>query len=290
MKQRTQSILTVVAVGTAVVSAPTAAFAVHQFNDVPDDSIYAGAVERLTAAGVIEGCTTTSYCPQDDMTRGQMALLLDRLSGNGDVAPSVDAATLMGFTAEQLRGQTGPAGPAGPAGPVGPAGATGGTGAPGAPGAQGGQGLQGVPGADGAARGLHSEGADTIVAPFSQTVVSQALPAGGFYLSTAKATFENPFGSGAKRVSCELGVNEPDAQADRASVTLQGGESATLTLLNEYDTEAEGTEHVVELRCNTQALDEAQGSSPVQVTDPVISTVQVQDLVVDEAPPQEQAR
>lgn len=124
MKQLPKHVLLAALVGGLVV-APSAAYAAHRYTDVPDNSIYASAVERLTAAGVIEGCTDTTYCPGADISRGQMALLLDRMSGNGDVAPSVDAATLMGFTPEQLRGAKGDAGATGPQGDTGAAGSQG---------------------------------------------------------------------------------------------------------------------------------------------------------------------
>lgn len=158
MKQLSKHVIVAAIVG-GLIAAPTAALATHRFSDVPDDSVYAGAVERLTAAGVIEGCTPTVYCPQENMTRGQMALLLDRLSGHGDVEPSIDAATLMGMTPEQLRGakgDTGPAGPAGsdgaagPAGAVGPAGPTGPTGPAGPAGPRGPAGPTGAAGPAGA--------------------------------------------------------------------------------------------------------------------------------------------
>jgi hypothetical protein len=150
MKQRTQTVVTVLAIATAVVSAPTAVFAAHTGStDVPDDSLYAGAVERLSAAGVVSGCTTTTFCPQATTTRGQLALLLDRQSGNGAVAPSVNAATVMGMTPEQLQGATGATGPAGPAGVQGLTGEKGVTGAQGVKGDIGLTGEKGLTGAQG---------------------------------------------------------------------------------------------------------------------------------------------
>lgn len=128
-------------IGAAVVGgllvAPASAWAAHRFSDVPDDSMYAAAVERLDDAGIVQGCSADMYCGGDALTRQQVALFLDRLSGNGDVPPTVDAATLMGFTPEQLRGQKGDPGPAGPAGPPGPPGPQGQTGPAGEAGASG---------------------------------------------------------------------------------------------------------------------------------------------------------
>lgn len=149
---RTSVRTAVIAAGmSALLAAPAGALAAQKFNDVPADSLYAGAVERLTAAGVIKGCAADQYCPADQVTRGQLALLLDRLSGNGDVAPSVDAATVMGLRPDQLSaGLMGPAGPVGPEGVAGPAGA---------PGAQGVPGLQGLNGEDGTPGEGGAEGA-----------------------------------------------------------------------------------------------------------------------------------
>jgi hypothetical protein len=141
--------LLIAAVTGGVIAAPTAAFATHRYSDVPDDSIYAAALDRLAASGVVKGCTTTTFCPQDDVTRGQLALLLDRQSGKGDVAPSVNAFTVMGMTAEQLRGQTGAQGPAGATGTKGDTGATGATGAQGAAGTKGDTGASGPQGTAG---------------------------------------------------------------------------------------------------------------------------------------------
>jgi hypothetical protein len=109
MKNRRSGMLTAFALGVvlaAAVAAPTAVYASHRFSDVPDDSAYAGAVSYLADRGITGGCGDgTRYCPRDAVTRGQMALFLERLSGNGAVAPSVNAATVAGLTPAQLRGQ-----------------------------------------------------------------------------------------------------------------------------------------------------------------------------------------
>ena len=51
------------------------------FTDVAADAWYAAAVEGLRAAGVTKGCKTDplSYCPDDDVTRDQMASFLARV-------------------------------------------------------------------------------------------------------------------------------------------------------------------------------------------------------------------
>lgn len=105
-RRRTFTAFALGVVLSATVAAPTAVYASHRFSDVPDGSAYAGAVSYLADRGITGGCGDgTRYCPQSAVTRGQMALFLERLSGNGNTAPSVNAATVGGLTPEQLRGQ-----------------------------------------------------------------------------------------------------------------------------------------------------------------------------------------
>lgn len=54
----------------------------------PDDTghLFEGAVNRLAAAGITVGCTPTSFCADDKLTRAQFATMLVRARGlNGDV-------------------------------------------------------------------------------------------------------------------------------------------------------------------------------------------------------------
>lgn len=67
------------------------------------------------------------FCPEDAVTREQMAAFMHRLA----VGRSVDAATVEGMTASDLVGQTGPVGPTGPSGSIGPVGPIGPEGPPG---------------------------------------------------------------------------------------------------------------------------------------------------------------
>jgi hypothetical protein len=72
------------------------------FDDGPF-GVHEDGVEWLTEHRVTNGCTPSEYCPSDDVTRAQMATFMHRLSGHAaGVAPSVDAATLDGRTAESL--------------------------------------------------------------------------------------------------------------------------------------------------------------------------------------------
>ena len=47
------------------------------FADIAD-STHASAIRKIAAAGITRGCTPTAYCPNQFLTRGQMATLLAR--------------------------------------------------------------------------------------------------------------------------------------------------------------------------------------------------------------------
>lgn len=46
-----------------------------------DGSVFEADIEKLAAAGVTTGCSTTEFCPDDAVTRGQMAAFLRRALG-----------------------------------------------------------------------------------------------------------------------------------------------------------------------------------------------------------------
>jgi uncharacterized repeat protein (TIGR01451 family) len=59
------------------------------FEDVQPGDFAADWIEELHALGVTGGCTPTKYCPNDPVTRGQMAVfLLKTLLGSGYVPPT----------------------------------------------------------------------------------------------------------------------------------------------------------------------------------------------------------
>jgi hypothetical protein len=58
--------------------------AAHQFADVPDSHTFHADIGRISDAGITAGCTTSTFCPDAGMTRGQMAGFLSR--GLGRVA------------------------------------------------------------------------------------------------------------------------------------------------------------------------------------------------------------
>jgi hypothetical protein len=67
----------------------------HQFNDVPDDHIFHTGISWMKDNNITVGCNppaNNQYCPEDNVTRGQMATFMKRLAENN----VVDAATLDG--------------------------------------------------------------------------------------------------------------------------------------------------------------------------------------------------
>ena len=49
------------------------------FTDIPGGAIYCNQVQWLNNRGITLGCTPTQYCPNDTVTRAQMALFMNRL-------------------------------------------------------------------------------------------------------------------------------------------------------------------------------------------------------------------
>lgn len=64
------------AVGTAV---PASAAA---FTDVASDAWYAQAVNEVSAAGIMNGTTTSTFSPDEQVTRGMVMAVLWRLAGS----------------------------------------------------------------------------------------------------------------------------------------------------------------------------------------------------------------
>jgi hypothetical protein len=97
---------------TALVVSPLSAAATHRFRDVQDGSAHAEAIAWLVESGVTAGCADgETYCPEDAVSREQMATFMRRLAGAAPgVAPSVDAATVQGLGPADLRGAPGPPG------------------------------------------------------------------------------------------------------------------------------------------------------------------------------------
>ncbi len=116
-----------VLVAFALFLVPVAAIAAGGFTDVDDDSAFIADIQWMKDNGVTKGCnppTNDKFCPGSYVTREQMSAFMHRIAVN----QVVDAGTVEGMTAAELKGQTGDTGPAGAdgaVGAVGPAGADG---------------------------------------------------------------------------------------------------------------------------------------------------------------------
>ena len=76
----------------ALVATPIAVYATHQFSDVSDSAFFSNSVTWMKDNGITVGCNppaNTQYCPNDNVSRGEMAVFLKRLSEK----KVVDAAT-----------------------------------------------------------------------------------------------------------------------------------------------------------------------------------------------------
>jgi hypothetical protein len=87
----------------AALAFPLGAFASHQFADVPTGHQFHADIDAIADAGVTFGCGGVNYCPEDFVTRGQMAAFLNRLGALGpDKTPVANAATVDGWDADDL--------------------------------------------------------------------------------------------------------------------------------------------------------------------------------------------
>lgn len=78
--RRTALLAAVVAVAMAI---PLGVYASHQFTDVPDSNVFHNSIDWMKDNAITVGCNppaNTQYCPDDSVTRGQMAAFMKRLS------------------------------------------------------------------------------------------------------------------------------------------------------------------------------------------------------------------
>src|SRR5262245_7451678 len=68
----------------------------HEFADVPDSAFYHDYVDFLVTNGITRGCQVTPprYCPEQGVTRGQMAVFLKKLSDVEDGRITAQVAAL----------------------------------------------------------------------------------------------------------------------------------------------------------------------------------------------------
>jgi len=73
------------AIVAAAVAVPSVASA-HGggFTDVPADHVFHDDIQWLADQGITNGCTETTFCPDNNVTRGQMAALLHRFAEGSD--------------------------------------------------------------------------------------------------------------------------------------------------------------------------------------------------------------
>jgi hypothetical protein len=119
LMHRTPTKVLLVVAAFALFLVPVAAIAAAGFTDVADHSVFVADIQWMKDNGITKGCnppTNDRFCPGNNVTREQMSAFMHRLAINR----VVDAGTVEGFTAAELKGQTGPAGPIGPAGLPGP--------------------------------------------------------------------------------------------------------------------------------------------------------------------------
>jgi len=85
-------ILLIVCLGVVM---PARALA-QTFNDVPTDYWAFSFIEKLAANGITAGCGGGSYCPEDSVTRAQMAVFLERgMNGSGFSPPAASGSVFL---------------------------------------------------------------------------------------------------------------------------------------------------------------------------------------------------
>jgi S-layer homology domain len=77
--------LTRVGLVALMLALPVVVSASHQFTDVPTSHTFHSAIAKLYGARLTAGCTATKFCPNANVTRGQMAAFLNRGLGRGAV-------------------------------------------------------------------------------------------------------------------------------------------------------------------------------------------------------------
>lgn len=99
----------------ALLAVPAVVTASHTFDDVEDSNTFHSEIDWLADAGVTKGCNppaNTLFCPDGNVTRGQMAAFMNRFAAylgatDGVVSEADDAATVAGYSPGQLSGVAG---------------------------------------------------------------------------------------------------------------------------------------------------------------------------------------
>ncbi|MEJ7748528.1 MAG: hypothetical protein WKF56_04445 [Candidatus Limnocylindrales bacterium] len=78
-RSRRARLVACLVVGLLVGAPVSVVLATHVFPDVPDGTTHAAAIERIAEAGITAGCGgTVNYCPNQAVSRDQMATFLNR--------------------------------------------------------------------------------------------------------------------------------------------------------------------------------------------------------------------
>ena len=86
-----------------VVAFPLGVLAAISFSDVPPSHPFYYDIQAVAEAGVTTGCGGGKYCPDDNVTRGQMAAFMNRLGALGaGKTPVANADKLDGLDSTQL--------------------------------------------------------------------------------------------------------------------------------------------------------------------------------------------
>jgi hypothetical protein len=87
-----------------LLAVPTAVWASHQFTDVPDSHIFHTGISWMKDNNITVGCnppSNTKFCPDDNVTRGQMATFMKRLADNQVVdAGKLDGQDSVAYTTQ----------------------------------------------------------------------------------------------------------------------------------------------------------------------------------------------
>ena len=88
----------VAAVAAVAIAFPLGVLAAITFSDVPVTNPFYSDIQAIANAGVTTGCGGGKYCPEANVTRGQMAAFMNRLGALGaDKTPVVNADKLDGY-------------------------------------------------------------------------------------------------------------------------------------------------------------------------------------------------
>lgn len=103
-------VTTIAATLALIIAVPVAVIAAHSFDDVPDSNQFHDSIAWMQENGITVGCNppaNTQYCPEDNVSRQQMAAFMRRLartdgSAGIGVTDPADTVTVSGTTYVEL--------------------------------------------------------------------------------------------------------------------------------------------------------------------------------------------